>query len=108
MSAEVITIIICAAAIATSTLVQAEKQLLEAIGKKYISGMLAAYTSVIVGGFIFALYININNIEFDAVMFLLMVAVMVLSWACSQIGYDKVKLIVTQIAALHLFDKLNK
>lgn len=108
MSAEVITIIICAVAIATSALVQAEKQFLEAIGKKYISGMLAAYTSVVVGGFIFALYININNIKFDAVMFLLMVAVMVLSWACSQIGYDKVKLIVTQIAALHLFDKLNK
>lgn len=59
--------------------------------------ILAAIVSVIIGIAVPVGYIMANNLSFDTTAFLYIVSIVVLSWLCSMLGYDKVMQTIAHI-----------
>lgn len=59
--------------------------------------ILAAIVSVIVGILIPVGYIILNKMAFDTTAVLYIVSIVVLSWLCSMLGFDKVMQTISQI-----------
>lgn len=77
-------LIICS--VVTGLIVEAIKKMM-VIDKPNI---LAAVVSVIVGIFVSIMYAIYNNLVIDTMYVMHIVSVVVLSWLCSMLGYDKV------------------
>lgn len=59
--------------------------------------IVAAIVSVIVGIAIPVGYIMANNLSFDTTAVLYIISIVVLSWLCSMLGYDKVMQTIAHI-----------
>lgn len=105
MSVEGILIMVAAVSAITALAVEAEKKWCIKKDKEYAPNLMAGYTAVIISVLVFSAYIVIWDISFTIKILVSMVAVALLSWLCSQVGYDKTKQLVSQVVALHLFDK---
>lgn len=58
--------------------------------RKYSSNVLAAIVAVITAGSICAGYIILNSIALTPQIWVYIVAIVVLTWLCATLGYDKV------------------
>ena len=65
--------------------------------KKYSANLLAAAVSVIVAGLICAGYIILTETSLNAKVWVYIVTLVVLSWLCAMVGFDKVKQTILQI-----------
>ena len=59
--------------------------------------IVAAIVSVVVGIAIPVGYIMANNLSFDTTAVLYIISIVVLSWLCSMLGYDKVMQTIAHI-----------
>ena len=75
----------------TSLITQAVKKLLDESGKTYRSNLLAAIVSVLVGTGVGAGYVVVNDIPVDAKVIVALATLILFSWLCAMLGYDKVK-----------------
>ena len=78
--------ILMACSLMTALVVEAIKQMVEV--KK--PNILAAVVSVVVGIAIPCMYIIMNSLPFDTTAILYIVSIVVLSWLCAMLGFDKV------------------
>ena len=86
MSITIGSFILMVCSIMTGLIVEAVKQMVH-VDKPNI---LAAVVSVVVGIVIPCMYIIMNNLPFDTTAILYIVSIVVLSWLCAMLGFDKV------------------
>lgn len=81
----------------TSLITQAMKKLLDENNVRYASNTLAGIIAVITSLLISIGYIIIYNIIFSPVILVYIVALIILSWLCAMLGYDKVMQTISQM-----------
>lgn len=85
--------ILMVCSIMTGLIVEAIKQMFN-IDKPNI---LAAVVSVVVGIAIPCMYIILNGLIFDTTAILYIISIVVLSWLCAMLGFDKVVQTLNQL-----------
>lgn len=81
-------IILTIAAAMTSLITEALKKMLG--DRKYSPNILAAIVAVVTAGGICAGYIILNSITLSPQIWVYIIAIVVLTWLCATLGYDKV------------------
>lgn len=81
----------------TSLITQAVKKLLDENNIKYASNTLAGIIAIITSLLISVGYIIIYHIIFSPVILVYIIALMILSWLCAMLGYDKVMQTISQL-----------
>lgn len=85
--------ILLVCSVMTGLLTEAIKQLVT-VNKPNI---IAAIVSVVVGIAIPCMYVVMNELTFDTTTILYIFSIVVLSWLCSMLGYDKVMQTISHI-----------
>lgn len=88
-----------ATSILTGLTVEGLKKILDEKGKTYHSNILAGITAVILSVFIYAGYVCIEGIELSAESVVYAAVLILLSWLCAMVGYDKVIQTLEQIGS---------
>lgn len=88
---------LCGVSILTALVVEGIKTILEEHNKKYYSNTLAGIVAVVLSVLVFAGVIIITGISVDAIQIVYLVSLMIISWLCSMLGYDKVIQAIQQI-----------
>ena len=83
--------------IMTSLTTEAFKKLLDDAGKKYSANLMAAILSVIFAVGIGVAYLVMYNVSLSPQIAVYMIALILLSFLCSTLGYDKVVQTISQI-----------
>lgn len=97
MSMEVFLMLLMGVSIITGLMTEALKKLLDECGKVYKSNILAGIVSVILSIGAGAGYIVIIETQFNAKVAVILIALVLLSWLCAMVGYDKVMQAISQI-----------
>ena len=92
MTIEVGIFLLMLCSVLTGLVVEAVKKMVK-VKKPNIT---AAIVSVIVGAVIPIMYIVYNSLAFDTTAILYIISLIVLSWLCSMLGYEKVVQTLTQ------------
>ena len=95
LEAFMIMMVICS--IFVGLFVQGIKVMLDSLNVKYSSNVVAGITSVVLSGLVFASYCILVEVQFNIKMAVYLVALVLLSWLGSMIGYDKVFQAITQV-----------
>ena len=82
----------------TSLTTEAIKKILDERGSKYSANILAAILSVVFAIGISIAYIVMYNITFSPQIVVYMIALVLLSFLCATLGYDKVVQTISQIS----------
>lgn len=83
----------------TSLVTEAVKVLLKERNKPYRANALAAIISVIVAAAISAGYLILTKTAITGSVAVCVIALIVLSWLCAMVGYDKVVQAISQLRA---------
>ena len=81
----------------TGLVTEAVKKYLDERGAAYRSNALAGYVALAVSLLVGVAYIVITGATVTATMIVYLVALMLLSWLCAMVGYDKVIQTLTQM-----------
>lgn len=81
----------------TGLATEALKKLLTEYKKTYHSNMLAGCVALAVSVMVGAAYIIMTSAVWNAKMAVCLIALMLLSWLCAMVGYDKVIQTITQL-----------
>ena len=100
MNLEIFLIALFAVSLFTGLFTEAIKKWLDERGKTYFSNALAGYVAVALSVVVSAGYVILTESALNAKMAVYLIALMVLSWLSSMIGYDKVIQTIQQIAGL--------
>lgn len=73
------------------------KKLLDEKGRNYSKNALAGYVSLALSVLVGGGYIILFEIHLDAKLFVYLIALMLLSWLCAMVGYDKVIQTISQL-----------
>lgn len=88
-------LMICASM--TTLITEAVKKTLADVKKSVPNNILAGTVSVITSGGVSAGWIILKNIELTPETWVCIVALVILSWLCAMLGYDKVKQTLGQL-----------
>ncbi|WP_312373028.1 aminopeptidase [Lachnoclostridium sp.] len=97
MKFEVFLMLLLVVSVLTSLFVEGIKKLLDERGKTYYSNMLAGITSIVLSVFVGFAYVILVQVALNIQMAVYLIALILLSWLCSMVGYDKVLQAITQI-----------
>lgn len=86
-----------AISVITSLVVQAIKQILDEKGINYSANALASIVSIVLSIFSMIAYVVLENVAFTNSLVIYVIVIIVGSWLCSMLGYDKVKQTLLQI-----------
>ncbi len=100
MNLEIFLIALFAVSLFTGLFTEAIKKWLDERGKTYYSNALAGYVSVALSVVVSVGYVILTEAALNAKMAVYLIALMVLSWLSSMIGYDKVVQTIQQIAGM--------
>lgn len=78
------------ATVMTGLITQAIKMLMEEWGKEYRANTLAGIVAIFTGAAIGAMYVVILGVPLDSRLWVCLIALVLLSWLCAMVGYDKV------------------
>ena len=81
----------------TTLITEALKKMLSDMHKSVPNNLLAGAASIVTSGGISAGYIILNEVQLNAATGVHIAALILLSWLCAMLGYDKVKQTLTQI-----------
>ena len=81
----------------TTLITEALKKMLSDLHKSVPNNLLAGAVSIVTSGGISAGYIILNEVQLNAATGVHIAALILLSWLCAMLGYDKVKQTLTQI-----------
>lgn len=79
----------------TSLITEAVKKSLGSA--KYPANLIAAVTAVVTAGAICAGYLILNNMPLTPQVWVYIVAIVVLTWLCATLGYDKIVQTLSQL-----------
>lgn len=81
----------------TALVTEAIKKIMDEAGKVYKSNILAGAVSVALSIAAGAGYMVMTEAQINAKMAVILIALVLLSWLCAMVGYDKVMQAITQI-----------
>ena len=100
MNLEIFLIVLFAVSLFTGLFTEAIKKWLDERGKTYYSNALAGYVAVVLSVVVSVGYVILTEAALNAKMAVYLIALMVLSWLSSMIGYDKVVQTIQQIVGM--------
>lgn len=83
----------------TSLVTEALKKLLTEHGVRFKSNTLAGVVSLVLSAAIGIAYAVITSLEITAAVIVCMIALMIMSWLCAMVGYDKVVQTIRQFTS---------
>lgn len=90
MSLEIFLLLLLIVSIFTGLFTEEIKKLLDEVNKKYHSNFLAGFVAVVLSVLVDAGYIILTESQINAKMAVYLIALVLLSWLASMVGYDKV------------------
>jgi hypothetical protein len=83
----------------TGLVTEGIKRLLDEYKKEYHSNVVAGIVAVVFSVLVDIGYTVVNNMAFDAVWVVYLISLIILSWLCAMLGYDKVIQTLAQIGS---------
>lgn len=83
----------------TSLVTEAIKKVLTEYGVHFKSNTLAGVISLVLSAAIGVAYATIASLEITAAFVICMIALMIMSWLCAMVGYDKVVQTIRQFTS---------
>ena len=81
----------------TALVTEAIKKIMDEAGKVYKSNILAGAVSVVLSVLAGAAYMVMTEAQINVKMAVILIALVLLSWLCAMVGYDKVMQAISQI-----------
>lgn len=97
MSMEFFLTLLIGVSVFTALVTEAIKKIMDEAGKIYKSNILAGAVSVALSVLAGAGYMVMTEAQINAKMAVILIALVLLSWLCAMVGYDKVMQAITQI-----------
>ncbi len=97
MSLEFFLFLLMLTSIMTGLFTEGIKKLLDEAGKSYKSNILAGAAATVLSIAVGAGYIILMDAQLNDKMAVILIALVLLSWLCAMVGYDKVMQAITQI-----------
>lgn len=97
MSVELFLMLLMGVSILTGLVTESLKMILEDSGKVYRSNILAGIVAVVLSILASVAYIIMMDAQFNEKMAVILIALVLLSWLCAMVGYDKVIQAIAQI-----------
>lgn len=97
MSMEFFLTLLIGVSVFTALVTEAIKKIMDEAGKVYKSNILAGAVSVVLSVLAGTGYIIMTEAQINAKMAAILIALVLLSWLCAMVGYDKVMQAITQI-----------
>ncbi|OUO29718.1 aminopeptidase [Eubacterium sp. An3] len=97
MNIDTFLFLMLAVSVLTGLFTEAIKKVLDGAGKKYSTNLLTGAVSVVLAVAIAAGYVIMTDIILNDKMAVMLIALVLLSWLCAMVGYDKVMQAVTQV-----------
>ena len=97
MSMETFLMLLIGVSVFTALVTEAIKKIMDEAGKIYKSNILAGAVSVALSVLDGAGYMVMTEAQINAKMAVILIALVLLSWLCAMVGYDKVMQAITQI-----------
>ena len=97
MSMEFFLMLLIGASVFTALVTEAVKKMMDEYGKTYKSNILAGVVSVVLSVLVGAGYMVMTEAQINAKMAVILIALVLLSWLCAMVGYDKVMQAISQI-----------
>ena len=97
MSTDVFLMLMLAKSVLTGLFVEAIKMILDGVGPKSSTNILTGAVSVVLAVIIDAGYVIMTDAMLTDKMAVMLIALVLLSWLCAMVGYDKVMQAVTQV-----------
>lgn len=97
MSVDMFLILMMAVSVLTGLFVEAIKKILDGVGAKYSTNILTGAVSVVLAVVIDAGYVVMTDAMLTDKMAVMLIALILLSWLCAMVGYDKVMQAITQM-----------
>lgn len=97
MSMEFFLTLLIGVSVFTALVTEAIKKIMDESGKVYKSNILAGAVSVVLSVLVGTGYIIMTETRINAKMAVILIALVLLSWLCAMVGYDKVMQAITQI-----------
>ncbi|MCD8076814.1 MAG: hypothetical protein LUE63_00255, partial [Lachnospiraceae bacterium] len=100
MSYDTFLVLLMAVSVVTSLVTEAIKKYLTEQGKTYSSNIIAGTVSVVLAIAEGAAYVVMEETAVTAKLIVILVALVLLSWLCAMVGYDKVVQAIQQIKSV--------
>lgn len=97
MSIETFLMLLLTVSILTGLVTEGIKKLADEASKTYKPNLLAGGVSVVLSAFVSVGYLILTETKFTDKMAVVLIALILLSWLCSMLGYDKVIQSIMQI-----------
>ena len=97
MSMEFFLTLLIGVSVFTALVTEAIKKIMDEAGKVYKSNILAGVVSVVLSVLAGTGYIIMTEAQINSKMAVILIALVLLSWLCAMVGYDKVMQAITQI-----------
>lgn len=97
MGMETFLMLLIGVSVFTALVTEAIKKIMDEVGKSYKSNILAGVVSVALSVLAGAGYMVMVEDQINAKMAVILIALVLLSWLCAMVGYDKVMQAITQI-----------
>lgn len=97
MSMETFLMLLIGVSVFTALVTEAIKKIMDEAGKVYKSNILAGVVSVALSIAVGAGYMVMAEAQINDKMAVILIALVLLSWLCAMVGYDKVMQAITQI-----------
>lgn len=97
MNVETFLMLLLTVSILTGLVTEGIKKLADEANKTYKPNLLAGAVAVILSVLVSVGYIILTDVQFSEKMIVILIALTLLSWLCSMLGYDKVIQSIMQI-----------
>lgn len=97
MKFEIFLMLVLIVSVLTSLFVEGIKKLLDERGKKYYANTLAGIIAVVLSMLVGVGYVILVQATLNIQMAVYLIALILLSWLCAMVGYDKVMQAISQI-----------
>lgn len=97
ISMETFLMLLIGVSVFTALVTEAIKKMMDEAGKVYKSNILAGVASVVLSVLAGTGYIIMTETQINAKMAVILIALVLLSWLCAMVGYDKVMQAISQI-----------
>lgn len=97
MSIETFLMLLLTVSILTGLVTEGIKKLADEAGETYKPNLLAGGVAVVLSAFVSVGYLILTETKFTDKMAVVLIALILLSWLCSMLGYDKVIQSIMQI-----------
>ena len=97
MSMEFFLTLLIGVSVFTALVTEAVKEMMDEYGKTYKSNILAGVVSVVLSVLAGVGYMVMTEAQINVKMAVILIALVLLSWPCAIVGYDKVMQAISQI-----------